>query len=366
MPHSYEVRLFDNTTGELTAIFDNWASLFIEREVNRFAQHQFSLDLDDSRVDLFERDTIVEVWRSDDDIPKYREYVGLHVTPQQQILVNGSKVFTSYGRGLLDLLKRRTIRYYAGSAQAAKSGVGETVIKEYVGENAGAGATAPPRITAGVTTGLSIAADTATGSSWTGSRPWQNLLDVIQEIGYATRIDFDVVRIGDFTWEFRTYFPQQGTNRQFGTATPFIFQVENNNMAQPLYVRSATEEVNDVLVLGQGEDAARVTAQRTIAASIAESPINLREDTRDARQESTVPGLNAVGDAFLQESKAQEKLDFIVIQGPTSRYGLDYFLGDLVTARFQTVNVGKKIQKVSILVTEGKEEVRINLGDIVT
>lgn len=366
MTHAYQVKVFDPNTGVQTALLDYWTTLYIERPVNNFGTHQLTIDLDDSRVPYFVPDAIVEVWRKDDiGIHEwYREYVGLHITPQYEITETGRKLFTSYGRTLEDLLHRRTVRYFSGTPYATKTGMGETVMKAFVAENAATLATSPPRITDGTTTGLTVAADTALGLTWTGSRAWKNLLELLQDIAEATSVDFAIARVGNQppAYQFQTYYPQLGTDRRASV----LFEVELGNMARPTYISSHTEEANDILVLGQGQEDDRTVYNTSDLVAIATSPINRREVNTDARQEDDTAGLAASADAALQEHKAQETFNFQVLQTPSALYGLHYFLGDVVAARFTTVNlaVTKKITRVTIRVAEGKEDIGIELGEI--
>lgn len=368
----YLVRLY-NTSGILVAVFDNWISLNVEKRLNTFHTHQFSIDGLDSRVSLFEKDSFVEVLRRVQGLGLnwYQEYIGFHRTPQRQITSNGRRIFTSYGRGLQDLLQRRDIAHYAGSTGAAKSGAAETVVKDYVDENAGPSATAPPRFFSGVTTGLTIEADAALGATWTGSRPSNKLSEVVKEIAEFAGLVIDVVSTGPATFEFRVKEPDDRTNTGLDPTTgrnssgnvPVTFAPELANMTSPSFTVSATEEITAAIVLGQGQEADRAVRQRTSSA-LSDSPWNRVEDTRDARQESTNAGLDALGDEVLEEGQERENFDFTVLQTISCAYGLHYFLSDLINARFEEIERQKQITEVRITVAEGKEQITISLGDL--
>lgn len=359
----YVVRLFSNSTGGLLAIFDDWRFLQVERYLNSYDIITFAIDANDPRVSLFTLDTLIEVWRRIDRVGAqwYRESVSLHRTPQNQLTEDQHAIFTSYSRGLVDLLRRRSLGYYANTVFTLKSGPGETVIKQFVNENAGPIAlNSNGRVVDGVTPGLTVEASAGLGTIWSGARSWQGLLEVIQEVSLLTSVDFTVERVGNtgLAFLFRTNYPQLGSNRSASLA----FSPTIGNMVAPSYTLSRTEEVTRVIVLGQGqEDARRIVIRDALA--ITDSPWNNIEVTADARNQTELAGLNAVGDTQLLKSKAQESFTFNVLQVATAQYGADYFLGDKITAGFGNISTVKKIVSVKINVAEGRETIAIEFAD---
>lgn len=292
----------------------------------------------------------------------YTEWLGLHRTPQYQETSLGTKLFTSYGRSLVDLLRRREIEYYTASAQAAKEGPGDTVATAYVQENCGTLALAArqrPLIICNAAAG--------TAPHWHGDRAWQNLLQTLQDISKVSQVDFDVYY--DFTsqeFHFYTKYPRLGTNRTTtqNVVPPVIFSTHLGNMTDVSYTESATEEVTSLLVLGQGSNAERVT-QEVNSPAINDSPYNRIERTYDANTEQAAMGLVTVGERKLQELRQKNVLQFNVLQIPSCIYGIDYFLGDLVTIRFNDIEITQQLTSVSITVSEGKETIKPDFKDIV-
>lgn len=361
MAARYQVRLYD-TSGTLITIFTDFNALTIDKKVNEVSNHIFSMWSGDEHVDhsLFHTDGFVEVLRSDPAVGLdwYVEYVGFHRTPRCEITDAGRDFFTSYGRGMLDLIGRRTLRYHAATAYTDKSGPADDVIKAFVRENAGSLAASPPRITNGVITGLGVAADLSLAPTWEGSRVWKGLLETIQEIAKVSGVDFDVAKTGPSTFEFRTYYPQLGTDR----SATVIFSTDLGNMGSPVYTLSRTEEANDTLVLGQGQEEDRETVNRTTSAT-GESPWNRIEDLYNSNQEATVAALEDAGDARLEELQANESFQLRALQTSSLMYGRDYFLGDLVTARFKDIERVKKVVGVRINVADGKEDINIEFSN---
>ncbi len=375
MATRYQIRLL-NQAGAQVGLLVEWRTLEYTKRVNRVGSYTLTLDGDGSVVDDFVLDGYVEILRRDIDAsPSFGwtlDFEALQRTQQRATASNGLSTFLSSGGGYNNLLARRRILFRASTTGADKSGAGETVMKSYVNENAGPGAIAP-RLFDGVIPGFTIQVDGAAGATWEGSRPFRPLMDVLREIADATSVDFQVVGIGPATFEFQAQAkpigidrtnvgidPSSGLNAA-GNA-PVIFSLDLGNMQTPSYSLVRGAEVTAAIVLGQGVEGSREVIQRTSSA-ITDSPLNRIESVSNANEENTTAGLNSVGDAILDKLQAKEDFDFQTLQIPGLLYGRDYFLGDLVTARYKTIERQKQIIGVTINVTEGVETITIELGD---
>ena len=69
------------------------------------------------------------------------------------------------------------------------------------------------------------------------------------------------------------------------------------------------------------------------------------------------------GDIALEEAtRARSRIDVVVVQTPSLRYGRDYFLGDLVSISVDGVLYTRKIASVAIRVgTDGSENIDVGL-----
>lgn len=331
-----------NHSGALVALIDDFVGLEIKEPVNGVGEYALQMKGDDPDCALFGLDYQVEAWWRDLDagIAWRREIEAFHRDGYWSVAADGKLVFSSVGVGYVDLLRRTHIEAYAGSAEAVKSGPAETVIKEYVDEQAGPSAGSRAR------SGLSVQADGETGETVRFTRPWANLLAVCQEIAQVGGGDFEIVGTGAATFEFRWHSGQLGADR----SATVRFSLGFGNMAEPELRQTRSGEINAVLVAGQGSEDARETVWRTDAGLLDDSPWNRCEAFVDARSEADTSGLNTVGDARLKEGKPSNTLTFKVLQTEGYRYGRDYFLGDLVTAEFRGVTALKKIVGVTISV----------------
>lgn len=375
----YTIILY-NTSGVKQAVFDTSAFQFAEftHDCNGMGSFQITLKGDDERIPLFGLDYIINVRRRNKlyGLDWYTEWEGLKRDELRTTGENGEKLYTAVAVGYNHLLKRRHILYPEKTAYSAKNDVGESVMKAYVNENAGPGATNPPRTQGqGVITGLTIAADTAVGGIWEGDRAGRNLLDVLVEIATSSRVDFDVIgtNIGEF--EFRTYEFQRGVNRStvglsavtalnsFGNV-PVIFIPKNDTMTAIEYTLSRSSEITRVIVNGKGEGASRMSVTVDNAAAIIESPWNQIETVVTSSQESETDALTNIGEVYLYDYGAREDLSFQALQQPSALYGLHYSWGDIISARYDEKYFDKKINSVTIRVDESGETINPEFIDV--
>jgi len=345
-----------NPAGDRVAVFESFPHLVINARVNAPGAYALELAGNDTRIPLFELDGQLEFWRVDTarSIPRYLVFEGLHCDSEDAYDADGIESYISSGPGYNQLLRRRIIAAYSGSVEAAKDGPAETVIKDFVEEQCGA--TAGARAIAGLIVDLPSG---GTGNPVRLARAYRYVLDVCQEIAAIGGGDFAVVGTGGATYQFQWYLGQLGADR----SATVIFAIEWGNMGRPRLVRRRTNEVNAVLVGGQGDGVARTTVWRTDPTRIADSPINRRELFIDQRQDADTDGLNFTGDRALDDGQSPYQLTFDVLQVPSCLYGLHYFLGDLVTVKFKTYSAVQEVVGLDFVVDGNGEQIKVILAD---
>lgn len=378
------IRLKDQT-GTQVALFDNWAGLEYVKEVNGVGSYSLTLIGGDARRSLFELDGQVEVWRS---IPAmgidwYLDFEGFHRKIIKSISENGEKTFTSVGVGYNDLLARSVIAYKAGTIRADKEAPSETVMKEYVRENCGPTTdwTIVGRLFDGGFPNFSVEPNTNGGIVWSGTRAYENLLDVLQDIAAYSSIDFAVEGLPEAHFIFRTFLTQMGADRtvaglsattglnQFGNS-PVIFSDLHGNVANLTYTKDHTSERNVIIVLGPGEGSTRQTVTRFRPSEIDDSPWNRLEASRPVQvPDSALPdtvtyNMQVFGDEMLEELKAKEQIEFDPLPQESTLYGVNYALGDRVTAQYDGLSINKKIIKATTRVQEDREQVSLEFTDM--
>jgi hypothetical protein len=353
MAIAWQIRLME-ADGDLAAILDDYEGFSFTRRVNHPGAYALRMNGLSPNCALFELDGQVEFWWRDIDngIAWRNEFGALHRSGIYYVTDDDRIKFQTEGRGYIDLLARRVVEDKTASAGASKDGVAETVLKAYVTEQCDTGGRALAN--------FSVEADGAGGNNVTLSKAYRNVLEIAQEIARVGGGDFDVVRTGAATFEFRWYDGQLGTDR----SASVVFALERGNMARPELWQSRTSEVTAVLVGGQGEEAGRATTWRTDAVRIAQSPWNRIEAFIDARNEPDSDGLDMRGDVRLEEGRPRTTLSFDVVQVPGCLYGSDYFLGDLVTAQFMGLETTKKILAATFTVDAAGTKVAVEMADV--
>ena len=374
----YHVVLRD-WTGKKVAMFDNWATLEYTHTINDVGSHTFVYTGWDARLDLFTLDSILEIHRSvvAVGLNDYVAWRGFHRTPSKDTDNQGTYKFTSSGVGLNSLLARPRIGYKGGTAMADKSIAAETAMKEYVNENCGALATvANGRELANVMLYLTIAPGIGSGAVWSGSKPFESLLDVLKEISQFSKMDFAINytggEYGPPGFEFQAYPDQLGddhTDVGLNTHTglnaagffPVIFSIEQGNVISAAYTYERTQESNVIYVLGDGSGSTQQVVTRTDPTKD-DSPWNQWETSRP--QTGYDYQLSDYGDASLIELRAMEKFEFTPAVTGNCVYGYHFKLGDKVVVIQKGVKRYKRLTSVKTTVADSHESLEFTFADV--
>jgi len=364
---SVEYRLDIYTAaGVLQAVLTGSASggfrtLTYNKRVNVGGMLQFTLDGADPLVPLLEDKGIVEVWRRDavNGIAWYRDMTGLF-RKQERSYITGPE-FIAICQHPLALLSWRTIGWLAGTADRSEfiGDPAETVMKVMVDYNASANATVGNgRERTANTLGITVEADGANGNVVDWYCAWDNLLESLKKLAQVGGGDYNLVSTGAAAWEFRWYTGQLGTDR----SASVIFSLEHGNMARPVYKLDRLQEATAAIVCGDGVGAARNVTIRTGTDYAAGNDIEI---IHADGMLTTVVGRETAGDQKLRERQAESAFDFDVIQEGAKLYGRDYFLGDLVTARYDVVEETRKIVAIGVdWKVDGKEIITVEAGQV--
>jgi hypothetical protein len=263
------------------------------------------------------------------------------------------------------LLHRRFVLYPDTTPFTLKSAKGETVIKQIVSENCGGFANNPVRYRNGVTPGLSIEPDSGAGLMWTNTISTENVLDAIKKISALTLVDYTVDRIGPAQFLFRTKYPQLGND----LSGVYTFSPQIGNMVGPKYVNDYSDEVNAVVVLGPGQDGARLTIQVAGTDQMV-SPWNVLEGTASP---TTLPGawgayvyeaMTFAANQKLFDAQPKVEFTFDVLQSDLAAYGRDYRVGDLISANISNITKVLKVVGSSVQVQQGKETIKLTFSNL--
>lgn len=355
---------------------DGYSQLSYVREVNGIGSGLFVINAESDVVSALatngepDLDVQVEFWRYDSEyeIEPYCDFYGFLRDREYLADDDGQVRFVAHLEEQNDLLRRAAILYRANidGRSSFASDPAETILKALVTYNAtSSGTTADGRDRNVDSWGanVSVAADTAAGTSLTRSYMGRNLYDVLREVAESGGLDWSLVKTGAQSWQFRTA-ALLGTDRSSGVNT-VTFSLPYGNMRRPSLRGNHRSEKTVVTVGGQGTDSSRSTRTRT--GSNYNALYNSYETFVNGSQYSTDAGLDSEADERLEELRARDSLSFDVIQVPSTLYGKHYFLGDKVRAYFMGFSYTPQIRRVSVDVrargSQPTEQIQITAAD---
>jgi hypothetical protein len=362
MAAEYKIRVY-NRSGVLQYELIDYRALAYTKAVNEPGMGIITLDGRAPIVDAIELDWQIEVYRRDltFSLAWYCDFYGFFRDSEERADDNGIRSATLYCPGQMSLLSRANVAYAAGAANRTEftADPAETIAKTLVTYNATSGGTTGDGRERDVTLPtITVEADGLTGNVLDYNCAKQNLLSALQEVAEVGGGDFDLAKNGAAAWEFQWFDGQLGSDLS-GTVA---FSLSQGNMANPVLRRNTLNERTVAIVGGQGEEGSRAIVVRTGANY--DATFNAIEVFVDARQMSTTDGLNAAGDNALANYQARYDLSFDVLQIPSTVYGRDYALGDLVTAVFGTYSATKKVASVAVEFGVNGERLNIGMKDV--
>lgn len=305
----------------------------------------------------------VELWFEDAmfGINWHRHFSGLHLGEEMLYPQDRPSVFQMTAPGDLWLLNTRTVAWYAGYAdRSAFSAIpAETIMKTLVKYNCTSSATvAAGRKREGAIGGATITleADAGRGTSLDWACHGAYVLKTLQDVAPTGGGDFDLVKTGAATWDFRFYEGQLGTDRR----TTVKFQNELGNMVNIRIGSDWTEEKTAATVWGRNDGVDREYGTVLGTDYATGNDVEMYVDARDIK---TAAGLTDRGDKAMEENRARDWFTFDVAQTPGCMFAKHYFLGDLVTVRHPKtlVDMGCQVMAVTLTVTPQKREADVQI-----
>lgn len=273
-----------------------------------------------------------------------------------------------------DLLERRVVEDYAGSAQAEMTDQADDMIKAIATDQLGADTDADRDLTS-VGGGFTVSAALADGVSITKAFAYANVLAIAQELAgistqQGTSVYFDVVPVspssvtGKLAFRLDTYTGQRGMDRTADSDNPAFVGPAWGNLNNGRVEYDYQYEINFVYVLGQGEGEVREVVEVSDTDRIEASIWNRREGIKDARniEYGDADALTAEGYAALNLNKPKFRFSGDIIETDAFRYGIDWSFGDLVSVVYGDYETDAMIDKVYIVRTpDGQETISATL-----
>lgn len=222
---------------------------------------------------------------------------------------------------------KQTLSHYARTQPA------ETLIRWLVDANTGPN-TLPVRRSGN----LRIGPGSGTGAGGSGAGPtltiaerFTNLLETCQRIAATGNIVFTITREENRELVLRTSVSRNLTRQIRLEATGSI--------------KTTAPTVNDILVAGQGEGAARTIVERTRTPAPWGHRIESFKDRRDTDER---PVLIREGEAALDEGAARISASLTLTEAPGTVFGVDFGLGDRITLLLASTEVTEQVTSATI------------------
>lgn len=282
------------------------------------------------------------------------------------------EVVTLEGPDINDLLRRRIVAAYSGSAQATKTDFADDMMKEVVAQSIADGVAPIPTAGTRVWSNLSIQADASVGPTITKSFPFDKLLtgsgngvlavlaQAAREAGTEVFFDVvpDVVTGSSITFQFQTTINQPGQD----VTDRVVFDQQRGNMRNPVLEYDYSEEENYIYAAGQGEGSARDVQQVYDTTRYNASIWNRCEGFADARNQTASDGVREAGRATLEEGRPRINFSATPVDTAGTRFGIDWDFGYKVRARYKNVELDTIIRAVTLSVDgNGRETIQAML-----
>jgi len=366
----YQPLLLHQATGAALDITTDWISLRYARSVCGVGWFELVLP-GDFAIGQETRflDWRLVVWRTPTGGREYIDFAGF-VRQVERTYSGGQTVVRLSGPDYNDLLRRRIIAYFAGTAQARKSAAAaDDHMKAFVRENLGASVVDTDRnVTA---QGFTVEADLSAGTSLTKSGAWDQLEAVLRELYEssrrtpATAAFYGIVPLGSgYDMQFRTRIGQWGQDHRYpdGTDGAVVFAIERGNLDNVRAIYDAADEINYVYGVGEGQLENRLAVEVEDTTRQAASVLNRRERSYENPGVALSASLTNESQKALEEGAPVESFaaDLLSIEG--CEYGVHWDFGDRVTTIWMGDNTDAHIAMVEVTVDSGGEKVTARLA----
>jgi hypothetical protein len=237
-------------------------------------------------------------------------------------------------------------------AYDVRTGIASTVINAYVNANIGPSAPAIRKISA-----LTLAADTATGSTVTGNARFDRLGELLTGLAIINGLGFDIKQTGA-NLQFRVYQP---TDRSASVR----MDIDNNGLTRTEYTYTAPG-LTRAIVAGQGEGASRAIVEVTTSDSTAAEAAWARriELFKDQRGSSNNTELTQAGtEALAEKGKTIEAISATPSDDQNMAYGIDWNLGDRVSVVVGTTTISRIVTEVGLLISSDGVRIGATVGE---
>jgi hypothetical protein len=371
--------LLRNAYGKELAILDDFSSLQYSKSLNGIGSLFVTLP-DRYPTTLFGPDYRIEIWRTPIGGQPYYEMNTFWLIRDVTVL------YTPEGNGvslecvdLMDILKRRLVAATRNTDNGTKStGRGtsdyaDNLMRDFVRENMGAGATDTLGVIDRQISGLTIEPNLTTGYGPANTEieaSYIPVLDVLNQLAeysesQGTKLYFNMIGepIDGTDISFYVTKDRLGADRTLGSGAPIVFSWEFGNLAEVEMVEAYADSRTAVYALGPGSQDAR-TVRRADSANITYSPfsrIEQAESWTGSDEDDTNDLMDAFADSQVYRYAARALVTASVNDQIGYAYGRDYQYGDLVTVMSESRRFDCLVRSVGVSAESGQETVDIVL-----
>lgn len=328
--------------GSLETVLDMnpLSQLRYARVLNNFGAIEFTLPLSEAHACLTTLDTVCVPMYADGSGPMTLDGA-YFLRYQQPFDVDGEDVLVVAGYSVASLLWRNIFIAEDDPLEAngfcTKSGDASTVMWEIINEQC----VNPATNSARAIPNLALAADPQVGA-FVAFREEDNdtkVIEHIKKLGRAGGVDFwvDYDPTGPtFTVNLGTVGSDRRKSVNYPTQPFLYFSPNLGNLDQPELTVDRREEQNFVYVFGQGPAGSNLRYGEA-GVGLTDSPWNRLEFGVQARNTKTLDDWEtAAADALKEQREQLTQFTFMPkFESPGAVYGVDWFLGDLVTTAYQ-------------------------------
>lgn len=277
----------------------------------------------------------------------------------------GEHATTVYAVHATELLTRRFMNYYSGTAYTAKTTTAaDNLIKAFASQQLGSGIVGADRIgsetQADISAWLAIQANLSLGQSTSKAAAWRNLFDVVRELcdtstQAGTYLTAEIVAVGQSDLELRTYTGQRGVDRRASSGQPLIFSASRGNVENVILTVDRTEEVTFSTAGGGGEKLLRTTNSTSDSARMGESIFNRREAFTEDTNTIDTAVLLGIAQARVREGRPRITLSADLVETNACTRGVHFDLGDYVTIEARGQQYDTRLDTIGVSVSAGKK-----------
>ena len=335
--------IFTDDAGWPLAHLNSFISLTATKDLENWGDLNLTLPRHYVPDTLLKRDRMIQLWITAPGVPKtmWAVYFLLGWNP---FSAQGSNRILLYGKGPKDLVRRRIVAEYKGTANTLRTTYADDLIKDIASAAFTDGISPAPDFGTRVLDGLTIQDDLSAGPIITKDFGWEALLqstgggilgDICNEAAKeGTPVWYDIVPTvsgTSVTFELRTY-----TTATFHDATEHvIFDPRRGTLKDGFWDEDYSNEINVAYVGGKGKGVLRETEQVGIADRYKASLWARSEGFVDV-PDASASALEGLGNDALHAQGPITRIGGTPISRPSLRYVRDWEVGSRVTCRYDT------------------------------